>query len=77
MIILDTDCISLLERNNADAALLRVRMAEVSSHEAATTIITFEEPMRGWLAHTSPKPAPSKIKSSLTPNSPAFQTITG
>ncbi len=32
MIILDTDCISLLERDNADAALLRVRMAEVSSH---------------------------------------------
>lgn len=51
MIILDTDCISLLERDNANAALLRVRLAEVSPHEAATTIVTFEEQMRGWLAY--------------------------
>jgi len=51
MIILDTDCISLLERNNTDAARLRQRLdEEVSPVEAATTIITFEEQMRGWLA---------------------------
>lgn len=47
MIIFDTDCISLLERDNAEAALLRVRLAQVPPHEAATTIITFEEQMRG------------------------------
>lgn len=51
MIILDTDCISLLERDNADAATLRQRLAEVSPPEVATTIITFEEQMRGWLTY--------------------------
>lgn len=52
MIILDTDCISLLERDNTDAARLRQRLAEeVSPLEAVTTIITFEEQMRGWLAY--------------------------
>ncbi len=52
MIILDTDCISLLERDNTDAARLRQRLAEeVSPLDAATTIITFEEQMRGWLAY--------------------------
>lgn len=51
MIILDTDCVSLLERDNIDAALLRKRLAEASPPEIATTIITFEEQMRGWLAY--------------------------
>jgi len=51
MIILDTDCISLLERDNPAAALLRERLAEVAPLEAATTIINFEEQMRGWLAY--------------------------
>lgn len=54
MIVLDTDCISLLERDNPDAAQLRKRLAEeVSPLEAATTIITFEEQMRGWLAYVN------------------------
>src|SRR5205085_11881395 len=51
MIILDTDCVSLLERDNPAAALLRERLAEVAPLEAATTIINFEEQMRGWLAY--------------------------
>ena len=55
MTILDTDCISLLERDNADAVRLRRRLAEeVSPPEAAaTTTITFEEQMRGWLAYVA------------------------
>ncbi len=51
MIILDTDCVSLLERDNSDAKTLRGRLAFVSPLEVATTIITFEEQMRGWLAY--------------------------
>lgn len=43
MIILDTDCVSLLERDSAEASLLRKRLAEFTPLEVATTIITFEE----------------------------------
>ena len=48
MYVLDTDHVSLLQRQiGAEAERLRFRLASVSK---ATTIITFEEQMRGWLA---------------------------
>jgi tRNA(fMet)-specific endonuclease VapC len=50
MIVLDTDCVSLLERDNEDAAVLRKRLTTAAPGEVVTTIITFEEQMRGWLA---------------------------
>jgi tRNA(fMet)-specific endonuclease VapC len=51
MIILDTDCISLLERKSgAEFYRLSAKLAEFSAEEIATTIITFEEQMRGWTA---------------------------
>ena len=51
MIILDTDCISLLERKSgAEFIRLSAKLAEFSPEEIATTIITFEEQMRGWLS---------------------------
>lgn len=45
--VLDTDLMSLLQRNTPDARRLELRLLDV---EHATTIITFEEQMRGWLA---------------------------
>lgn len=51
MIILDTDCISLLERKSgAEFYRLSARLAEFPPDEIATSIITFEEQMRGWMA---------------------------
>ena len=51
MIVLDTDCISLLERKSgAEFYRLSARLAEFSAGDIATTIITFEEQMRGWMA---------------------------
>ncbi len=51
MIILDTDCISLLERQNgADYFCLRNKLDEFPPEEVVTTIITFEEQMRGWMS---------------------------
>jgi len=50
MIILDTDCISLLERGNAESKTLLEHLESASTNEIATTIINFEEQMRGWLA---------------------------
>jgi len=52
MIVLDTDHLSILEWEAGDDAqrLLR-RLAQLASDGAATTIINFEEQMRGWLAY--------------------------
>ncbi len=52
MFVLDTDHISLLERSgSSESYCLRHRLNEVDSENVATTIITFEEQMRGWLAY--------------------------
>lgn len=51
MIILDTDCLSLLERQTGkDYLRLQSKLDEFPSDEITTTIITFEEQMRGWMA---------------------------
>jgi tRNA(fMet)-specific endonuclease VapC len=52
MYILDTDHLSLLGRAaSPEAQRLRFRLAGLKPEERVTTIITFEEQMRGWMAH--------------------------
>ncbi len=52
MIILDTDCLSLLDRERLlESSKLRQKLEQFSPNELFTTIITFEEQMRGWLAY--------------------------
>ena len=52
MIILDTDCLSLLERQTGEAYFrLQAKLDEFPADEITTTIITFEEQMRGWMAY--------------------------
>lgn len=54
MYVLDTDHLSLLARaSDMAAGRLRLRMAQLQSEERITTIITFEEQMRGWMSHLS------------------------
>jgi tRNA(fMet)-specific endonuclease VapC len=48
--LLDTDHMSLLERGGAPGEALRVRLQAVPPDDAATTIISYEEQTRGWLA---------------------------
>ena len=51
MIILDTDCLSLLERKSgAEFYRLSEKLSSFPPDEIVTTIITFEEQMRGWMA---------------------------
>ncbi len=52
MIILDTDCLSLLERQTGkDYLRLQAKLDEFPSDEIVTTIITYEEQMRGWMSY--------------------------
>lgn len=52
MIILDTDCLSLFEREkHLETSILRKNLSHFDSEDIATTIITFEEQMRGWMAY--------------------------
>ncbi|CAN5822380.1 hypothetical protein BH20ACI4_BH20ACI4_20670 [soil metagenome] len=51
MIILETDCLSLLNRERIlESSVLRKNLERFPPDELFTTIITFEEQMRGWLA---------------------------
>jgi tRNA(fMet)-specific endonuclease VapC len=51
MYILDTDHMSLLERKTShEAQRLFFRLSAISDKDYGTTIISFEEQMKGWLA---------------------------
>jgi tRNA(fMet)-specific endonuclease VapC len=51
MIVLDSDHMTLLEWGSRDAATLRERLSNVPENEVATTIVCYEEQMRGWMAY--------------------------
>ena len=52
MIILDTDCLSLLDREKIiESSILRKNLDRFSPKDIFTTIVSFEEQMRGWLAY--------------------------
>ena len=52
MVVLDTDHLSLLEwGSGAEGQRLLARLRTLAPEEVVTTIITFEEQMRGWMAY--------------------------
>jgi tRNA(fMet)-specific endonuclease VapC len=52
MIVLDTDHMSVLERSDQPGSVpLRTRLAHMPPTEVVTTIISYEEQMRGWMAY--------------------------
>ena len=58
MIVLDTDHLSELQYpNSVRGARLSGRLSAVPQDQIATTIVTFEEQMRGWLASINKQPA--------------------
>jgi tRNA(fMet)-specific endonuclease VapC len=51
MVILDTDHLTIIQRQNEPAySSLRIRLRQEASTEVCTTIVNVEEQMRGWLA---------------------------
>lgn len=53
MYVLDTDHMSILERGGAPAVTLTMKLSALADSEIATTIISYEEQCRGWLAKTA------------------------
>ena len=51
MLVLDTDHMSLLEWDSSGAATLRERLADCDERDVATTIVNYEEQVRGWMAY--------------------------
>jgi len=51
MVVLDTDHLSVLERDQPDGEALRARLTSLSPTEVVTTIISYEEQVRGWMAY--------------------------
>lgn len=51
MYLLDTDHLSVLQRGNVESARLRARLNAVRTEPVATTIISYEEQVRGWLSY--------------------------
>jgi tRNA(fMet)-specific endonuclease VapC len=52
MVILDTDHMSVLERREQPGlGTLLTRLAELPAADVVTTVISYEEQMRGWMAY--------------------------
>ena len=50
-VILDSDLLSILQRRSEpECGRLEYRLSQLSDEDVFTTIITFQEQMRGWLA---------------------------
>ena len=50
MVLLDTDHMSLIQRGGTEGQRIRQRLRTLPLDDVATTIVSYEEQMRGWLA---------------------------
>jgi tRNA(fMet)-specific endonuclease VapC len=64
MVVLDTDSLSVMQSpGTAEREKLLARLDEVDPEEIATTIVTYEEQTRGWMAYKArAKNASQEIK---------------
>lgn len=59
--ILDTDHLTLLERGGSGALALEMRLDQLPERNLATTIITYEEQMLGWMSLVAKARTPSSL----------------
>ncbi len=60
MYILDTDHLSILDKDTIEGFNLGRRLASVPREEVAVTIVTYEEQMRGWLSYVARANTPAR-----------------
>ncbi len=53
MYILDTDHLSVIDRGGVNAQRLLQRLASINPTQVATSIVSYEEQMRGWLSYAA------------------------
>lgn len=58
--ILDTDHVSIAIQDTPDGVNLKRRLLDASTQQIATTIVTYEEQMRGWPAYIARADTPEK-----------------
>ncbi len=59
--LLDTDNMSLIERGGPEALRLKARVAMIPPDDIATTVVSYEEQMRGWLAVSAKARTPDAL----------------
>jgi len=62
MWLLDTDYLSILERGGSPALSLQMRLDQVPVDRIGTTIVNYEEQMRGWLSRSAQANTPPQLQ---------------
>ena len=66
MWLLDTDHLSVLERGGSSALILQLRLGQVSQEHLGTTIVNYEEQMRGWMSRVAQAKTANKLVEAYT-----------
>lgn len=62
MWLLDTDYLSILEHGGSPALLIQMRLDRVPVDQIGTTIVNYEEQMRGWLSRAAQANTPPQLQ---------------
>ena len=62
--LLDTDYLSILERGGSTALPIQIRLDQVPIDQIGTTIVNYEEQMRGWLSRAAQANIPTQLQKS-------------
>ena len=62
MWLLDTDTLSILEGGGSAALSLQMKLGQIPLDEVGTTIVNYEEQMRGWLSRAAQATSPARLQ---------------
>ena len=66
MVVLDTDVLSLLQRQQGDPSVRLAARIATCNDDVYVTIVSFEEQMRGWLASAAKARTPEQYATAIT-----------